>query len=410
VTEKRERELREAVARRRDELFELAAELARRPSLLGAEEDAQRHVAAWLQGAGFAVERIQPDAAAALADPYAGYPALSYEGRSCIVGTAPGAGEGRSLHLTGHVDVVPVERSEEWTHDPWGGVIADGRLWGRGAGDMKGGLAAYLLAAAVVVEVCDDRRGDLLVSSVIEEECGGNGMWSVLRAGYGGDATLIGEPTGLALAHAGTGVVWARLSARGAAGHAAFAGREGPFDNLCKAVAALRRLEAEANQPVRDPVFAAAAEWPYGVTIGRIEGGVWTASSPAELVARVRVGFGRDTEPAEIQQRIRDGVAETAPDVEVAFEAFRARAYCHDASGPLPDLLRDAHRRVLGAEPTTMAFTATTDARYVEGPCLCYGPTASNLHGRDEWVDLESLEQTATVVAPAAADWLACSG
>jgi acetylornithine deacetylase len=272
---------------------------------------------------------------------------------------------------------------------------------------MKGGLAAYLVAAAVVVDVCDDRRGDLVVSSVIEEECGGNGMWSVLRAGHRGDATLIGEPTGLALAHAGTGVVWARLSARGAAGHAAHAGREGPFDRLCKAVAALRRLEAEANQPVRDPVFAAAAEWPYGVTIGRIEGGVWTASSPVELVARVRVGFGRDTEPAAIQQRIRDGVADAAPDVEVAFEAFRARAYCHAVSGPLPELLMDAHRRVLGTAPTTMAFTATTDARYVEGPCLCYGPTAANLHGRDEWVDLESLERTATVVAVAAAEWLA---
>ena len=110
----------------------------------------RRHVAAGSERAGFAVERIQPDAAAALADPYAGYPALSYEGRSCVVGTSPGAGEGRSLHLSGHVDVVPVERPEEWTHDPWGGEIADGRLWGRGAGDMKGGLAAYLLAAAVV--------------------------------------------------------------------------------------------------------------------------------------------------------------------------------------------------------------------------------------------------------------------
>ena len=81
---------------------------------------------------------------------------------------------------------------------------------------MKGGLAAYLVAAAVVLEVLDDRRGDLVVSSVIEEECGGNGMWSVLRAGHGADGTLIGEPTGLLLAHAGTGVVWARLSARGA--------------------------------------------------------------------------------------------------------------------------------------------------------------------------------------------------
>jgi acetylornithine deacetylase len=270
---------------------------------------------------------------------------------------------------------------------------------------MKGGLAAYLTAAAAVAEVCHERRGDLIVSSVIEEECGGNGMWSVLRAGHTADATLIGEPTGLALAHAGTGVVWARLSARGDTGHAAFAGRDGPFDRLARAVASLRRLEAEINQPVRDPVFAAAAEWPYGLTIGRIEGGVWTASTPAELVARARFGFGRDTEPAEIQQRIREAVEEASPEVEVAFEAFRARAHCHDSNGPLPHLVRSAHRTVLGVDPETMVFTATCDARFVARSCLCYGPTAGNLHGRDEWVDVRSLEQTAAVIALAAASW-----
>ena len=247
MTRELERALRAAVARRRDALFELAAELVRRPSLLGSEEPAQRHVADWLGRAGFAVERVEPDAEAALADPYAGYPSLSYEGRSSVVGTSPGAGGGTSLHLSGHIDVVPVERPEQWTHDPWGGEIAEGRLWGRGAGDMKGGLAAYLVAAAAVREVLDDRRGDLVVSSVIEEECGGNGMWSVLRAGHGADGTLIGEPTGLLLAHAGTGVVWARLSAQGPSGHAAFAGRDGPFDELCRAVAAMRRIEADAQ-------------------------------------------------------------------------------------------------------------------------------------------------------------------
>jgi acetylornithine deacetylase len=400
-------ELRAAVMRRRDDLHELAAELVRRPSLLGGEEDAQRLVAERLAEAGFSVERVQPDAEAALADPNAGYPSLPYDGRASVVGARPGSGGGRSLLLAGHIDVVPVERPEEWADDPWAGAIADGRLWGRGAGDMKGGLAAYLTAAAAVAEVCGGQRGDFFVGSVIEEECGGNGMWSILRAGYAADATLIGESTGLRLAHAGTGVVWARLGARGAAGHAAYAGREGPFDKLCRAVAALRRLEAENNQPVRDPVFAAAAEWPYGVTIGRVEGGVWTASTPVELVARVRFGFGRDVEPAEVQRRIREAVAEASPDVEVGFEAFRARAYCHDVTGPLPELVASAHRSVVGAEPETMVFTATTDARFVEGPCLCYGPTASNLHGRDEWVDLESLEQTAAVVAVTAATWLA---
>jgi acetylornithine deacetylase len=402
-----ERALRAAVSERREELHGLAAALVRIPTVLGAEEGAQRIVASRLETAGFAVERVQPDAAEALADPEAGYPWLSYEGRTSVAARLPGSGGGRSLHLSGHVDVVPVEHPDRWTHDPWGGVIADGRLWGRGAGDMKGGLAAYVIAAEAVAAVGEDLPGDLLVSSVIEEECGGNGMWSVVRAGYDADATLIGESSGLRLDHAATGVVWARLIARGAAGHAMVGGREGPFDHLCRAFGALRRLEAERNRPVRDPVFAAAAEWPYGTSIGKIGGGVWTASTPAELVASVRVGFGRDVEPAAVQEEIRAAVGEATAKVEVAFEGFRARAHFHDPTGPWPDLVAASHRAVVGTEAGMSVAIGTNDGRYVRGPSLCYGPHAGNLHGDDEWVDLESLLQVAEVVAVAAGAWLA---
>lgn len=402
-----ERRLRAAVADRRDDLFELTAQLVRVPTVLGHEEEAQRIVDDRLRGAGFAVERVQVDAEAALADPHAGYPALSYEGRTSVVGRLAGSGGGRSLHLNGHVDVVPVEHPGEWTYDPWGATIAEGRLWGRGAGDMKAGLAACVVAAEVVAEICDDRRGDLIVSSVIEEECGGNGMWSVLRAGHGGDATLIGEPSGLCLDYAGTGVVWARLIARATAGHAMSAGRSGAFDELAKAVAALRRVEAERNSPPRDPVFAAVSDWPFGTSIGMIEGGVWTASTPEALIAHARIGFGRDSEPAEVQQAVAAAVAEATEHVAVEFFAFRARSFCHDHTGPWPELVGSAHRSVVGTPPVPAAITATTDARSVTGPCLCYGPVAGGLHGRDEWVDLESLEQVTAVMALSAAGWTA---
>lgn len=393
--------LRERVA----ELPQFVAALVREPSTLGNEEPVQRMIADRLTASGFTVERVQVDGDAALADPYAGYPPLSYDGRSSVVGLRRGKGEGRSLHLSGHVDVVPVDPDAPWSHDPWSGEIADGRIWGRGSGDMKGGLAAYLLAAEVVADVCPEAEGDLVVSSVIEEECGGNGMWSVLRAGYRSDATLIGEPTGLAVVHAGTGVVWARLRARGQAGHSAYRGGDGPFDELARAVAALRAVEAEANQAPRDAVFAAVSEWPYGMTVGRIGGGVWTSSAPATLEASVRFGLGPGREPADVQAQIAEAVADASPGVEVSFEAFRAPAYEHDTDGRLPTLLRATHERVIGAAAKLTAFTATTDARQAEG-ALCYGPLAGELHGADEWVDIASLEQTALVVAQTAARWL----
>ncbi len=393
--------LRERIA----ELPPFVTALVREPSTLGNEEPVQQLISDRLTASGFTVERIQVDGDAALADPHAGYPPLSNDRRSSVVGLRRGKGSGRSLHLSGHVDVVPVDPDAPWSHDPWGGEIADGRIWGRGSGDMKGGLAAYLLAAAVVANVCPEAQGDLVFSSVIEEECGGNGMWSVLRAGYRTDATLIGEPTGLAVVHAGTGVVWARLRARGRAGHSAFRGGDGPFDELARAVTALRAVEAEANEGPRDAVFAAISDWPYGMTVGRIGGGVWTSSAPAALEASVRFGLGLGQEPADVQARIIEAVANASPDVEVSFEAFRAPAYNHDTDGPLPTLLRATHERVTGAAAKLSAFTATTDARQAEG-ALCYGPLAGELHGADEWVDITSLEETALVIALTAARWL----
>ena len=405
-TDELDRAILEAVRGRLNELPSLVAALVSQQSTLGNEEAAQDLVAGRLAAARFTVERIEPDAEAALADPHAGYPALPYRGRSSVVGIRAGSGGGSSLHLSGHVDVVPVDPDAPWEHDPWGGELAGGRIWGRGAGDMKGGLAAYLIAAEAVVEVCGEARGDLLFSSVIEEECGGNGFWAVCRAGYRADATLLGEPTGLAVVNAGTGVVWARLRARGQAGHSAYSGGDGPFDDLARAVAALRRLETSRNEPPLDALFEAVSAWPYGMTVGRIGGGVWTASAPASLEASIRFGIGIGVEPAGIQRAIVEAVAEAAPAVEVAFEAFRAPAYCHDTAGPFPALLKSTHADVLGSPPGIAAFTATTDARQVEG-ALCYGPLAGSLHGADEWVDVASLEQTATVVALTAARWLA---
>src|SRR5262249_57216062 len=107
-------------------------------------------------------------------------------------------------------------------------------------------------------------------------------------------------PRGPGSAAAGRGVVGGGPGPRGGAGQGGLAGGGGPSDRLCRAVAGLRRVESEINERVHDPVFAAVRERPYGMTVGRIEGGVWTASTPHELVAHIRFGFGPDLDPAEV--------------------------------------------------------------------------------------------------------------
>ena len=294
--------LRGAVARRRDELVELIGALVRERSLLGAEEGAQRLIAERLSALGFSVERVPVQPPADGEDPTWGYPPGSYEGRTCVAGRVQGAAGARSLHLSGHIDVVPVESPEQWQHDPWGGEISEGRLWGRGAGDMKAGLAAYLVAAAALLEVCGQPQGDLLFSSVIEEECTGNGMKAVLASGYDADGTLIGEPSDLRLMHAGVGVIWARLAARGAGAHAAFDSGASSSERVLAAVEALRGLERALNErdgadDGLDAVFFAGHEHPFRLNVGTLAGGVWPSSEPTRAEARVRLAFGRELSP-----------------------------------------------------------------------------------------------------------------
>ena len=128
------------------------------------------------------------------------------------------------------------------------------------------------------------------------------------------------------------------------------------------------------------------------MTVGRIEGGVWTASTPHELVAHVRFGFGRETEPGRDPGAHARRRAEASPEVEIHFEGFRARAYDHPTTGPLVDAV-SARRtaRVLGSSRELDGLHRARSTRATSrGPCLCYGPIAGNLHGTDEWVDVES--------------------
>ncbi len=415
VDEPTARRLREAVAARSEETIELTRALVRERSLLGAEEGAQRLVETRLAELGFAVERV-PVELPAQDDGTWGHPPLpSYDGRTCVAGRVAGSVGGRSLHLSGHVDVVPVEAPESWEHDPFGAELSEGRIWGRGAGDMKAGIATYLTAVAAFLEVFGEPAGDLLFSSVIEEEITGNGMKAVLAAGYDAEATLIGEPSALQLMHAGAGVIWARLTARSAGAHVAFAEGRSSSHSMLAALDSLRALErrlnlldapaAERAQAGADAPFLLAHERPFRLNAGTFTGGAWPSSEPARVEVRVRLGFGPSLTPAAAQGLVAAAVQEAAPEVEVAFEGFRAVAYLDPLDHELARTLIGAHALLHGEEPARQILPGTTDARSVAGPAVCYGPVAGAIHATDEWVDVESVHAVAAAVALTIAGW-----
>jgi acetylornithine deacetylase len=363
------------------------------PSLLGQEEPAQRLVEERLVDLGFHVTSVEPDPKALAERVDSGIPVLSYEGRRSIVGTRRGAG-GRSLLFNGHVDVVSEAPADRWTRPPYGAEIEEGRLYGRGACDMKGGIAAMLLA----IEAAGDDAGDLVFQSVIEEECGGNGALAACLAGPGADGVVIAEPTNGGMDLIAPGVIWARVTVEGRSRHASHADEDSnPIETAFAVTEALHELEASLNAEP-EPEFA-CIERPYLLNVGALHAGDWPSMTPGRAVLDVRLGFPIRMDPAEAQARLADSVRRADAGAEVEFRGFRAKGYAFPADSPLVSLLSECHQEVrrtaLRAEPAR----ATTDLRFFGGSqAVCYGPTGDGLHGVDEWVDLESIAEVATVL------------
>jgi acetylornithine deacetylase len=317
------------------------------------------------------------------------------------VGTLAG-GSGRSLLLNGHVDVVSEAPAEQWTKPPFGAEVDAGRLYGRGACDMKGGIAAMLLGVEAAL-ADGSLPGGVVYQSVIEEECGGNGALAACLAGPTTDGVVIAEPTNGAFDVVAVGVIWARITVEANPRHASHTDEGAhPIETVLAVVEGLKALEAELNADP-EPEFA-GVERPYLFNPGALHAGDWPSMTPGRAELDVRLGLPIRMEPAEGQARLVRAVRRVAPDARVELRGFRARGYAFDDRSPLVTLLSDCHEEVHGRRPGPEPSRATTDLRFFgpplgPGQAVCYGPTGDKLHGVDEWVDLESIADVATVLA-----------
>ena len=398
--------------------FAFLERLVAEPSVVGAEAGAQAVMAEELERLGFAVDHlpIPPDIGQHEA---AGIPLLPYEGRYDVVGRL-GPESGRSLLLGGHIDVVPPSEPELWTSGPFVPVRHDGWLYGRGAGDMKGGLAMISLTIGALRNAAPDAiAGPLHFLSAIEEECTGNGALAACLAGQRADAVVITEPTGLDLLLAGVGILWLEITITGKAAHAQSANLAvNPIDAAIPLIGALRAMEREMNAHVDDPALG-GADHPYNVNIGAMRAGDWASSVPALARLDVRIGHPTAwtaTDALERVSAVLDHAAREDPWLrehppQVRPSGFRAQGHALDPEHPLARSLADAHEATHGTRPEAYGLGSTTDARYYlnqfDTPALCYGPTARNIHGVDEAVELRSIVGGARTLARFIASWYA---
>jgi acetylornithine deacetylase len=407
----------DAVADGRAEIEALLADLVRARTVFGAEAAGQAVMRRAFAGLGLEPVDVPLDPAALRGHPAASPFSWDVAGKRSVVARWPAGGEGgRSLILNGHVDVVSPEPVPLWSVDPWAAQRDGEWMYGRGAGDMKAGLAAMVGAVAGLRRLGLAPRAGVELQSVVEEECTGNGAAACVIAGSRADAAVLAEPTGGAIWNAQVGVLWFSVRVAGRPAHAAYAGTG---DNAIEAsfvvIRALRELEAELNATKPPPPFE-ELEHPLNLNVGTIRGGDWPSTVAGECVTECRLALYPGERVDDLRRRVEDTVAAAREtdaflarcDVEVRYDGFACEGYALDG-GPLIDAVGDAAARVSGARPALEASTATTDARtfHLHGgtPAVCFGPRAENIHSTDERVHLPSVLQTAQALALLVRDW-----
>ena len=324
-------------------------------------------------------------------------------GRPSVVGTLPGKGEGRRLMLNGHVDTVGVEGMR----NPFGAEIRDGRLYGRGAQDMKGSLAACFGALKAVIDSGTTLAGDLLVAAVADEEHASIGTADVVSH-HRVDGAVVTEPTELELCTAHKGFVWVEVETLGKAAHGSRF-QEGIDANLHmgRFLGELAGLEQNLRGRVGHPLLG-----PPSLHAATLAGGTGLSTYAAQCQLRIE----RRTVPGEAEAQVVSEIRAMVDRLAKAHPTFRATVKSLFARepfearqpSPLMDVLDRAASEVLGRSPTRMGKSGWMDSALLGAAgvdTVIFGPSGGGLHTEVEWVDLESVTRTAAVLAQTALEY-----
>ncbi len=407
-----------AVEDRREDMVRLLQELVRIPSVTGEEGAVQEVVERTFRERGLEVDCWE--ATAKEMEPYIEHVGEQerYEGRPNVVGTRPGAGNGRSILLNAHIDTVDNGDPSTWSRHPLSGAVEGDFLYGRGSCDMKGGLVTYLAALDALADLGIGLRGDVKVAATVGEEDGGLGALSTVLRGHRADAALITEPTRLVLVPAQGGSLVFRLTVRGKSAHGAV--RDEGISALEKFVPIfedLMKMERERNTTLRHPLYNEIKN-KVPINVGLVRAGSWASTVPESLVAEGRIGLipGEELESfrAQVVERIHavadkdPWLREHPPEIEWFGGQFATAEV--PTSAPICQAVARAHELTTGQRPAIEGVTYGADmrlfVRFGEMPCVMYGAGDVNAaHAPDEHISIPDLLTATKTIACLLADW-----
>jgi acetylornithine deacetylase len=398
-----------------DGIVSAVRELVSIPSWNGNETPAQTLMAQWMEAAGLEIDLWEIDKEELARHP-AYHTEIARERPLGLVGTLRGTGEGSSLILNGHVDVVPPGDPALWSHPPFQPVLENGRIYGRGALDMKGVLCAALFSLRALRAEGVTLRGDVLLQSVVGEEDGGMGTLATILRGYRARGAVVLEPTGLAVAPALAGALSFRVRVPGKAAHGAVR-YEGvsAIENFVPLYEALLDLEEERNRVLREGPLFSGYPIPFPISVGTIQGGDWASSVPDHLAFEGRFGVAPGEDLSQARQALEEAVARRAaahpwlrhhpPRVEWWGQQFEPAAI--SVQDPLVTAVQGAARSVMEREPLVAGMTYGADmgllVNHASVPTVLFGPgDIRGAHQPDECMEVEELTVAARTLAVAA--------
>jgi acetylornithine deacetylase len=413
-----------AVAAQEDDIVRMTQRLIQTESVTGHEGAVQDYLAREVRTMGLSVDQFEPDLDALRGHPaFIGVEGLSFAARPNVVATYRGVGGGRSLLFNGHVDTIPVEPIEAWAHGPLSGALVDGKVYGRGAADMKGGLAAMTMALKILLEAGLRPRGDVLLEYVVDEELTGYGTLACILRGYRADAGISLETSDLCVQPACIGRLWFTVTLQGLAVSIS-RHWEGvsAIDKGVKIVSAIQRLEEARWATLHHPLYPDnRSALPCAVCM--FHAGTFPSAVPETAVLRGSLGVMPQESVKEVERQVRDyirQVAEADPWLRthpprVEFKEVGADGAEISTDHPIVRTVSAAFEVVVGSAPTISGRTGGADTRYLikygQTPTVIFGPgMTSEMHAMNESVSVTNLLTATKTLALTIADWCGIVG
>lgn len=406
------------VDKKRDNIVNFCRDLIKIPSVTGDETEIQKVIAEHLKKMGLEVNVWDPDPSKMKDHPEYIDTGKDYEERPNVVGVYKGNG-GRNLILNGHTDVVTPEPINKWEHDPWGAEISQGRIYGRGACDMKGGVTGMIKALEILLDLDLAPAGDVIVEAVVDEESSGNGTLASLLEGYNADAAVFTEPTWCEVMPSHRGAKFWRVYVDGYGTHAGvkYKGISAAEKGML-VYNAIMDLEKKRNK--KGKKLPNYREYPISapICIGKFQSGRYTSALPQECLLEGTIEYFPGEKVEDVKESLIEAIDNVSkkddwlknnpPRIEwFGLNAFPAEI---DTDHSLVKAFVNAYKNMNGKDAVVKGFPAACDMRirvlHSNTPSILFGPGDLSLaHRVDEYIDIDELIMFTKTLALGILEW-----